>query len=77
MKSSISDNETFLTKRNYKTDTKSEYDTDNFVSDILTLEQVKSTKNVEISSQGELYAPHCSDIRDADDKFLVLTAEKV
>lgn len=34
-------------------------------------------KNVEISSQGELYVPQCSDIRDADDKSLVLTAEKV
>lgn len=44
MNSLSSDNEIFLNQRNYKTDTESENDTDDFVSDIPGLEQVKSNK---------------------------------
>lgn len=46
MNSLSSDNEIFLIQRNYKTDTESENDTDDFVSDIPGLEQVKSTKKL-------------------------------
>lgn len=77
MNSLSSDNEIFLIQRNYKTDTESENDTDDFVSDIPGLEQVKSNKKVEISSQKQLYALQCSDISSADDELLILTAEKV
>lgn len=41
MNFSSSDDEIFLTKRNYKTDNESEWDTDNFAPDKLGLEQVK------------------------------------
>jgi hypothetical protein len=45
----------------------SEYDTDNVISDILGLETLSDTT----------YVPVCSDISDADDELLILTAEKM
>ena len=45
----------------------SEYDTDNVISDILGLETLSDTT----------YMPVCSDISDADDELLILTAEEM
>lgn len=71
MNSSSSDEEIFLTQRQYRAKaTENDYDTDNLVSDIVGLEKVQPENR-------KPYAPQCSDISDTVDGFLALTAEKI
>lgn len=71
MNSSSSDEEIFLTQRQYRAKaTENDYDTDNLVSDIVGLEKVQPENR-------KPYAPQCSDISDTVDGFLTLTAENI